>query len=114
MLWIEGELLTPMPEGDDKIHLWILTCLMGDKFITWSLYDGDKLIINHEKPSSKYLLLGEASLPSWQYIILGLPELYKLETGVGYVYECMGFNKALDSTEINNIKLFLKKYYKYN
>jgi hypothetical protein len=110
LLWIEGELMTTrdFTTGDNKIHLWIMTLKNTPAGFDFSLYDGDKLIIENNVRFPR-----ELRIVTWNQVTIGLPVLFSNEAGTGHVYECLCFDSMLDKNLINTIKLFIKKYYKY-
>jgi hypothetical protein len=44
-------------------------------------------------------------------IVLGKPVSMSKENGIGYIYECICFDRVLNLDETNKIVTFLKKYY---
>ena len=122
LLWVAGDLITTYSQtpADNKIHLWILTCQINDNGVQWKFYDGDKLVASVFQVASSFRIITSSSpdpkvfFPIWGNVVIGLPVKFKNESGVGYLYECLCFDTVLDFTNINAIKVFLNKYYKYD
>ena len=120
LLWVAGDLKTTYQRinGDDKLHLWILTCQINGEGVKWEFYDGDKLLANVFQVTSSFPRVSTSQgtkplFPIWGNVVIGLPENNKNESGIGYLYECICFDIVLDFINIKAIKVFLNKYYKY-
>ena len=110
LLWIAGDLITTYSQikADDKIHLWILTCqvidnTVKDNGVKWEFYDGDKLRASVFQVASSFRIVTASHghkvfFPIWGNVVIGLPAIFKNESGIGYLYECICFDTVLDFT----------------